>query len=471
MKYAISFFAILLLAVCALLFFQYQVYSDQLETEDGDFSYTQEIEITYRGGSLDIRHHFHNLSNQEIDITWPNRAVSTDCFLDGKTSCDRLKEDKTGFSGGEARNASLSYVIPLDGKLQSRELYKDVFVALKNGQATYSTVHITTDNTIKGHWVTGLPLVGTQSLSLVNYAMFSGTGPVSEMYWHSGEMALQEPSPHLSVYSKKALGANIQKQLKSLHYLDEDHLVIVQGKTRSGEQGERIIFMEELSAKAINKSVLLFQVKNQYNFSDSPKWVRDVVASFLSNTTVGSNKSIEMVNTLKGMLTEQQQQDWIEQLHRLTGEKLTTKRLDALLSSVFGVSTNYFEMNGSTENIYPLLFIDGRDISVEDKLQEEAVIVLKDGKILYLLNPVLSSLGYQTKVGKNGYYAKSATQNFRFPLNYGFYVHNQQRYNTVSEPLTIIEGEYYMEELWLQRLFNVEIQKNEETVTVKNKVN
>ena len=43
MKFAVSFFIVLLLIVSGLLFFQYQVYSDKLETGQGEFTYTQEI--------------------------------------------------------------------------------------------------------------------------------------------------------------------------------------------------------------------------------------------------------------------------------------------------------------------------------------------------------------------------------------------------------------------------------------------
>ncbi|RKJ40841.1 RNA polymerase II, partial [Butyricicoccus sp. 1XD8-22] len=70
MKYAISFFIVLLLIVSGLIFFQFQVYSNNPDVAEEKFSYTQEIEINYRGDSLDIRQHFKNLPNKEINIKW-----------------------------------------------------------------------------------------------------------------------------------------------------------------------------------------------------------------------------------------------------------------------------------------------------------------------------------------------------------------------------------------------------------------
>ena len=83
------------------------------------------------------------------------------------------------------RFQSLSYVIPIEGGLKSNQLMKDLFVTLNNGTVSYSIIHISTDSQIIGQWVTGLPLIGQQSLSLVNYSMFSGPGDVKELYFTS----------------------------------------------------------------------------------------------------------------------------------------------------------------------------------------------------------------------------------------------------------------------------------------------
>ena len=82
MKIALSLFTTLSVIVGAMLFMQYQVYSEQETPTNKEFSYSQEIEITYREGSLDIRHHFENLPNDALEIVWPESAVDRNCFLE-----------------------------------------------------------------------------------------------------------------------------------------------------------------------------------------------------------------------------------------------------------------------------------------------------------------------------------------------------------------------------------------------------
>ncbi|MDI7741552.1 RNA polymerase II [Lysinibacillus fusiformis] len=467
MKYAISFLGILLLVICGTLFFQYHAYSDHLDTGEGGFTYTQEIEITYRSGSLDIRQHFHNLSNQKIDISWPNLAVSTDCFLESETSCDRLSEDKTNFEEKESRNASLSYIIPLDGGLKSTQLLKDIFVTLKNGNAGYTTVHISTDSEIQGQWVTGLPLIGQQTLSLVNYSMFAGAGDISELYWQKDAMNIQKATDFLSIYSNKPLNKEMSEQLKAIKLLNEDHIVIIQGKNSSDSQGKRILFIDELSIASINEKVILSQVKTQYDLAESPVWVSEVIASFLTDSTIGSKKSREIVESLTKNMSDDQKANWMGKLKEAKGSKISAKQLDERLTEVFGLHTEYFEMNETVKGVYPFLFSDEREVYVANKPQDSVKVIFKDGQVLYALDPILKSLGYETAVGENGYYIQNETQKFRFPQGYGFYVYNDQRYNTVSEPLIVIADNFYMEETWIQRLFNIDIQKSETTINIK----
>ncbi|POZ57795.1 hypothetical protein LYSIN_02579 [Lysinibacillus sphaericus] len=79
---------------------------------------------------------------------------------------------------------------------------------------------------------------------------------------------------------------------------------------------------------------------------------------------------------------------------------------------------------------------------------------------------MLPYLGYTASEGKNGYYVNSDNRTFRFPKESGFYVFNQRRYSTISDPIIKIVDHYYVEEAWLQRLFLVELQKSDGRIQV-----
>ena len=130
MKFAVSIFTTLVIIIGAVLFVQYQVYSDRALTKVDEFNYTQEIEIVIRDNSLDIRQHFKNLPKQQVTLNLPSSALEVECFLETSSSCERLSEGRKSFKAGEAMSQSISYVIPLSEPLTKNLVLKNVFANL-----------------------------------------------------------------------------------------------------------------------------------------------------------------------------------------------------------------------------------------------------------------------------------------------------------------------------------------------------
>lgn len=467
MKFAMSFFSILALIITGTLFFQYHAYSSDLETGNGEFHYSQEIEIVYRENSLDIRQHFKNLPNQKVNIKWPENAVNPSCFIENEKSCGRLSEEVSYFKKGETKSQSVSYIIPIEGGLKDKMLIQNAFATLTNGEASYSVVHISTDSKIVGQWITGLPLVGQQQLSLVNYTMFSGSGTVRDIYWQAGNLKVQEQTPVLSIYAPEAISKDFLTSLENLQFLNEEHVAIIQEKSPAKEHDDRLLFLPELTEQAVEQEVIMSQIKSQYKFKDSPTWLPEVLASYLVKDTIGSDKTKAIVKTLKEYMTADQEAAWQEALNELGEEPISPDTMDNLLSEVLEAKTSYFKLNAAQENgTYPLLFEDDRSVYVNDVLKEDVHAILHEGQVLYTADTLLPYLGYTAGEGKNGYYVNSDNRIFRFPNEPGFYVFNQRRYSTISEPIIKIANHYYVEEAWLQRLFLVELQKSDDRIQI-----
>ena len=445
---------------------QFQVYSDNVDSTEKGYRYSQEIEIVYRGESLDIRQHFKNLPNEELTIEWPKASINPDCFIENEHSCARLSEDSTKFKAGETRAQSISYVIPLTNGLQSRKLMKNVFATLKNGDVQFSTVHISTGKELKGQWVTGLPLIGEQNLSLVNYSMFSGEGPVKDLFWQDGDFALQNEVGVVSIYSRTPLKAVFYEKLEKVNFLSKDHFAIINGTNIDGIDGFRMLFVPNATVAKVQQNVLITQLEATYDFGDSPYWLKELMASFLTGTVFGGEKTREVAATITAQLTDSQLTDWQERLQALEGKKISGEVLDNELSEVLGASTKYISMNAQSEKSYPFLYNDPRNLYVNSEKQPAVQVVLKDGEVLYGADLLLESIGYDVSIGEHGYYVVSETREFRFPNEPGFYVFNQRRYDTVSLPVKQVAGQYFIEESWLKRLFIVEIEKTEDRIDI-----
>lgn len=227
-----------------------------------------------------------------------------------------------------------------------------------------------------------------------------------------------------------------------------------------------MLFVPNVTVAKMQQRVLITQLEESYDFADSPHWLKELMASFLTGTVFGGEKTKEVAAIINAQLTDVQLTDWRERLQALEGKKISGELLDKELSGVLGASTKYISMNAQSEKSYPFLYNDPRILYVNSEKQPAVQVILKDGEILYGADLLLESIGYDVSIGEHGYYVVSETREFRFPNEPGFYVFNQRRYDTVSLPVKLVAGQYFIEESWLKRLFIVEIEKTENRINI-----
>lgn len=465
MKFAVTIFTLLLAIVGGLVFVQFQVYSDQKPDVQEQYFYSQEIEVEHRGDSLDVRHHFKNLPDQELVIDWPTNAVDAQCFLETKNACERLNEQMTKLKPGENRSQSVSYVIPLKDGLQSGKLLKDVFVQLEDGSVKFSTVHLTTSPNVGGSWVTGLPLIGYQQLSLVNYAMFTGEGAVKDLYWQKANFSFLTSNEAYSLYSNTGVSKKEQRELTQLKAISDDHIAIVKVKKEPKRQGYRILLVDDTNTRVIQRNLTMQQLEQMYTFEKSPTWLKQVVASVVTGEDIGFSKSQQVLDEIRTALNEQQLATFKENLLALEGSKITPAVVDKQLSAAAGAFTKYISLNTQSDIVYPFVYGDERPIFLNDREQSMLHVLLKDDRVLYPADALLKALGYKTSEGANGYYVNSENRAYRFPKDeHQFYVFNQRRFNIFTEPFDYVGNVRYIEEAFVQRIFLVDIEKTDETI-------
>ncbi|MGE7621946.1 hypothetical protein ACQKMD_02465 [Viridibacillus sp. NPDC096237] len=466
MKFAASLFSILLFLNGIMLTFQYHVFSDQMAEEDKVFNYDQEIEVNYRKGKLIVNHHFTDLPQDNVKLIWPTKSKKKACLLDDVKSCERLNDQLTQLKAGDEEKQSVSYEIPVSKKgLTSGGILRNIFITLQNGNPVHTQVHISDETKSGGQWFTGLQLVGQKTLDLLDYSMFSGYGAVTDLYWQKQKLKTVFENEQVTLYSDKAISKDLKTDLEDFSLDGFNHVTIMQSSKKNS--AGRILFAPEFNVGSIEKKIVMSQIGQQYDFVSNNNWLPIAIAAFVSGKEIGSDKANEVTQIVNKYMTNEQSKAWKNSLIAQKGEEISPKRLDKLLSKTLDLQTSFFEMNDNDgAEIAPLLFEDARDVYLKDTEDKDTQVIFKDGSIFYKAVPVLNGLGYEVNEGKNGLYIESDTRKFRFPMTESFYVYNQKRYNTISQPFEKFGDDYYVEEAWLVRLFLVDVEKSDDKINI-----
>lgn len=465
MKFVISFLLMLLVVTnTVLLVFQYHVYSSSDDKEEASFYYEQEIELKVKGNVLSVVQHFTNISPKETRITWPITSVNRSCNLDSENSCKRLAEDLTMFKEGEKQNQSISYDIPFKGGVHEGMVLSNFLAKLETGDVSYTTLHITDELKHGGMWVSGLPMIGTTSLDLIDYTLLSGKGEINDLYWQKEVIPVRYKDDYVSIYASKDLSEEMVKQLEDTHLPNSEHISVFFSKNKSNVKVTRILFLENPNIASIENELIVKNVQLAYGLDSSEVITAELIGSYLLNRPIGSTKTKWMYETLNHYFTKDQLSEWKTVLKEK--EHLNNEKLDSLLSDILRQKTSFFSLNNGNANHFPLLFEDARTIYVNELQVEDAHVLFKEGKVLYPAQPILTQLGYTMEDTDKGLYVQNKSRAFRFPIQEPFYVLNQKRYDAMSEPFEKIGAVHYIEEAWMMRLFLLDIDKEEKRINI-----
>ena len=116
--------------------------------------------------------------------------------------------------------------------------------------------------------------------------------------------------------------------------------------------------------------------------------------------------------------------------------------LDELIGEVTGFKTSYFKRNMKDKSgEHPFLFEDPREVVLDGTVHPEIRIILKDGKTFYPANELLSLVGYSVTSNERSIYIESPLRQFRFPKKELFYVYNERKFDVVTMPFEILDGD------------------------------
>jgi hypothetical protein len=458
---------VLLIVNCLLIYIQY----NQAEGSDAKgpkvVTYSQEIEVINRPDTLHIRHHFRGLSNARHEIVWPATSINRSCYLADAASCDRLVDNTTAFHEGENDRQSITYEIPKQGPMNKAVLFKEPFTVLHGSTVEFTLFHMTDEIGIGGFWVNGLKQIGTKEMTNIDYSLFSGSGEVKNLYWQKNKLPLLYAGDRLSVFGKGGDAGRLLEVDNALKLIDAEYSTVVIDNMNPAVSSARFIVSENPDVEKVADQLLTAAMYKRFTMPQKERLTAEVTASILAKKPVGLDKSRKLYQVLTESLSVEELEKLTRLISDLSGQEINATVLDGLTGEVTGFKTSYFKRNSQGDTaIHPFLIEDPRKAHFEGEAFSDIRIILKDGKMLYPAKKVLSVAGYTVTSNEQSIYIENDFRKFRFPKKDLFYVYNEHKYDVVTMPFEVLEGDFYFDENWFKRLFLLNIEKTADTIDI-----
>jgi hypothetical protein len=475
-KASVLIISVLILLICATAVWQWGVYSKRSsQTYDRpDVRVSQEVTMIVNHSELEIKQVFINLKNdQNYGTVIPKESIGLICKDSEGSPCDlagnqqsiRVKGDKLTFT----------YTINIDPSAVEFFIH-DWLVLLRDSEISNTRIEIVDKLNHKGTWVTGIPLKGSRRMELVNYYVFEGREENPSLYWQNKSLRKLSGQKGISYYP-----AVIEDQLGVYHFdrlkglAEKSHVSVIVNNENRIVHGSGILLLHTgLTKSELEQQLAISFFSQKFHSLDvNEKWILEALASLITNEPAVTSKSQFLIKELKSKLTQAEINHFINRLS-VDQFHIDHNRMDGHLSVISKMKTNFFALNRQEESKnYPLLFMESRKVIANGLIEEDMDIIIEGEKRLYPFIKTMSSLGYKTEkdaAGAEGMKVSSNSNSYSFNFKNKTFILNGKSFGLLEDPFRTINDTVYIEEQWLNGIFDVIVEESEKEIvlTLKN---
>lgn len=464
-KKSLLFSLLLMIISGGIIFLQWNGYEGSSKVLD-DNELEQEIQIIYSEQGLAIQQTFHHLQiDKPLTLVFP---------IDAKNMRCETKEGKCSLNGLSAlitpkdHTFTVSYMLN-SSPAKSSMLLTNWFIKVKETEIKKTSIYLTDKKLRTGNWYSGIKTTGGQKKDLINYYEFQGNGGADALYWQAGPLVEVKAGENVALYmpSETKAPEQLVDSLKNLDIPKRKTIIVTNQHAAYSSDQFHILNNSQQLAELVN-TIQLNDMKNKYRFKESEEWLAEIMIALELNRAFGSQKSQKMYQYLQQQLTPEEQETYKAEVLQMKGESVTAEQLDRMLSEVKGLETHFFQENHDAKSVIkPLLFTDTRSVIVNGKVMTFKAMNQK-GVLLFPFQSTLRQLGFDVKALSNGQslLVNKGADTYRFDLDQHRFILNEEDYGLYENALATYNGELYIEDSWLQKIFLVSVSEQGDQIII-----
>ncbi|MBM7578387.1 hypothetical protein [Jeotgalibacillus terrae] len=452
MKWALSFFTLLLMTAAAgLLYFQWTGY-DSAAASDEKVLVSQTLDVNITPSVITVSQMIDGLPDAEFLIDWPEFAAPVPC----KEECGRVSENMDKVIAGEETSVTLTYTLQtiLPG---TPELLKNWSAKLRGTEVESTSIHITESYQSEGTWISSLPFNGNSQLELIRFSSYSHHGNEGELMWVPGQLYPGLTGPGQTVFSP----SDTLPELSLSDYAADFPFTAVVTDYYAVEDSNDFIIINNLNdPDALTKQINEHVMKKSYGLSGESQFVIDYVLLQLLSGETDSEKAKFADQAVRSALSKSKLTEWEQWLHKKRNS-LSAADLDQKLSDLIKGKTEFFKLNAASDAYIPLSVIDSREITLNGELLENAYRIDSENESYYTLLPLLENLGYAVQ-HEAGSVTASGDSSYTFYPDEASFRYNGSGYDLMSPPVISMNSQLYIQERWVQKFLLLSVEKDQQ---------
>ena len=463
-KATITLLIILIIFTSALLIWQWNHFSTEKDSTIEIEQANQYLTVEAKGEELFITQNITGLSNdKEYQIIKPDSLFKWECKDVNGGYCQSNDESPDTFL---ASNGELNFLYKIPIHNQSAFLLTEWISSISHVEVVQTTIDIIERERRGSTWVAGIPQIGFEELSLIDFYTFKGKSSMPALYWQKVPTTKKNVNEFVHLFSNQTVvDESVLRTLKFVKFKDHTSIILTNDYNSGSGNGIWIVSsMEQLKELEVQLVYSFFEDKFK-SLASEERWILELLTAEMLDKPVSGLKCTKVQQELSSKLTEGERQSWLNKV--LLENRLNFQKLDEALESVKGLKTTFFTINRNEHDSWnPLRFVDPRDVVINETRNDNVHVIYSGKDILFPFVPTMKKLGFLAKYSDGTEIQISKGRNhYKFYINEPFFLNNEEKFGLLGQPLVIENEVIYIKHQALQSIFNVIVEEDEHIIS------
>ncbi|WP_064093820.1 hypothetical protein [Rossellomorea aquimaris] len=467
-RFFLTMVLLMIMVSTCILFFQWNGYSTGSAEESTNTEVKQTIALKHEGTRFFVTQELFFTADipSSIMIKWPKEAEDFQCSDEQGENC--LTKENGQYELKPINNKNKTLKIKYSFEQQNVSTYlllKEWYPKLTSLKFIETHVKLTEKSFRNGKWISSYKDVAHKKLDYIDYYAFSGESQPPELIWTSERMNSLDYENVRIISTEK-----MNSEKLNLHFEAMNGFVTVMiNNAMEPFQSDRLLITNTNSNKELKDAVFWSLLQQDYS-DPTHMWLKEIAANILVNESNGSSKAKFGFQELKEGLTPAQLNQLKQFFIKRKGRAINVTQLDHEIGSITGFSSTFFLDNIEEEEREPLTLYSKKSIQFNEEIVQNVSYLLYKQKELISFEESLDSLGLDVKkIEENVFFTSLDGNTFRFYINQDYFIYNEENYGLLMKPVQKVGNKVYMDLGWFEKLFKVDVLREDKVLNIKEK--
>ncbi|WP_201716674.1 hypothetical protein [Rossellomorea arthrocnemi] len=462
-RFVFTFGFLMILVSSVILFFQWMGFTTESAGESGVVEVNQSYSIIHKDGRFQVTQSIHfptTISSDPILIHWPVEAEDFACKDKEENNCLTKENGEFYVStlNRDPQEITITYSMERSMKADSVQL-RDWYPVLSDVSTINTDIQLTEKTLRNGKWISGYQSSSNKKLDYIDYYFFSGRGEPSDLVWTTGAWK-ERRSSNVRVLTEE--GDLAEFDAFASFESDEGFVTVIITKKLKPFQSPHLIVMSNASGEQVKniRKNLMYQALSS---RDEEAWLKELVVGIQDNEPPYNSKPAWAYKQLKEGLNPLQ---WDDLKQKMNNQSVDTIMLDDAVRKVTGFTSTFFAESVKGKENPKLILKANMPIMINQKSRKLSYISYKQKEFIQFPEAVQALDIEVNEIGPGVYLSKVNGKTFRFYEDEDYFINNEENYGLLVKPVQRIEGSIYMDIHWFEKLFDVEVIKQDNAIEI-----